>query len=77
MPISKHTIIKGVNIPNNGQNAIMNNIIQTILRKVEMGIRLGQYISHGIVIFCTNGNHSVKYNMIVVEARKQTNAELK
>ena len=41
----------GVKNPHTGQNVIIDNNIVANVKAVDIGIILGQYISHGIVIF--------------------------
>ena len=76
-PINKIDIIIGDNIPYIGQNEIIKSKTQSNPRPVEMGIKFGQYISHGIVIFRTIGSHRVKYRIIPIFATKQTTAAFK
>ena len=67
-------IIIGDNIPYIGQKEIIKRITQRTPNAVEIGIKLGQYISHGIVIFSTIGSHRVRYNTIPIFATKHTTA---
>jgi len=67
----------GVNRPYIGQNEILKNIKDNTPRAVDVGIILGQYISHGIVTLATIGNHSVKYKMMPIFATSVTMAKFK
>ena len=50
-PINIQNTITGVNKPYNGHNAIIKQMKHTLPKNVDIGIKLGQYISHGMVTF--------------------------
>jgi len=60
----------GVKNPHTGQKVIIDRNIVPIDKPVDVGIILGQYISHGIVIFIMYGSHIVKYIIIPMFAIK-------
>ena len=69
--------IKGVNIPYKDQNDMINVIKQVILNIVDAGIKLGQYISHGMVTLATTGSQNIRYSIIVRLVKKDIMATVK
>jgi len=65
-PIHKNPIKRGDNIPQTGQNVIVLEMNHKPLNADAVGIILGQYISHGMLIFFTIGSQNAKYKKIPI-----------
>ena len=55
-PMDRTTMISGVRSPYAGQKAMVRRSRDIAPRKAEMGMRRGQYISHGRVTLSTIGS---------------------